>query len=237
MIVACFSAGVSSAVATKLAIEKVDHIIYQHIDDQHPDTMRFVRDCEGWFGKPITIQQSKYKSVENVCLAMRYVNGPDGAPCTKLLKRRERQQWEQATAFFEHIDLVWGLDAEEKKRADNMVERVTGYKHVFPLIDNGITKETAHGMLREAGINRPAMYDLGYSNNNCIGCVKGGMGYWNKIRVDFPDVFKGRAEMERIIGGTCIKGVYLDELDPDRGRKTVAIPACFGTCEGANDTT
>jgi len=44
------------------------------------------------------------------------------------------------------------------------------------------------------------------------------MGYWNKIRVDFPDVFAARAKMERVCGGTCIKGVYLDELDPSRGR-------------------
>lgn len=62
------------------------------------------------------------------------------------------------------------------------------------------------------------MYDMGYSNNNCIGCVKGGMGYWNKIRVDFPEVFQRMSKLEREIGHSCIKGVYLDELDPDRGR-------------------
>jgi hypothetical protein len=62
------------------------------------------------------------------------------------------------------------------------------------------------------------MYDLGYRNNNCIGCVKGGMGYWNKIRKDFPEVFKARAEQEREVGHSCINGVYLDELEPDRGR-------------------
>jgi hypothetical protein len=62
------------------------------------------------------------------------------------------------------------------------------------------------------------MYDLGYKNNNCVGCVKGGMGYWNKIRVDFPEVFKKRAELERLIGASCINGIYLDELSPDRGR-------------------
>jgi len=44
------------------------------------------------------------------------------------------------------------------------------------------------------------------------------MGYWNKIRVDFPEVFSERAKQERAIGHTCIKGVYLDELKPSRGR-------------------
>lgn len=48
-----------------------------------------------------------------------------------------------------------------------------------------------------AGINIPVMYQLGY---NCIGCLKGSMGYWNKIRIDFPDMFKERAEDERLIG-------------------------------------
>jgi len=49
------------------------------------------------------------------------------------------------------------------------------------------------------------------------------MGYWNKIRVDFPDVFEQRCKMERRIGATCIKGEYLDELDPERGRHDLPI--------------
>jgi hypothetical protein len=44
------------------------------------------------------------------------------------------------------------------------------------------------------------------------------MGYWNKIRKDFPEVFAERAQQEREIGHTCIKDIYLDELDPKRGK-------------------
>ena len=76
-----------------------------------------------------------------------------------------------------------------------------------------LTKEDTHAILNRLGIRRPAMYDLGYQNNNCIGCVKGGMGYWNKIRKDFPEVFERRAKLEREIEHSCIKGVFLDELD------------------------
>lgn len=78
------------------------------------------------------------------------------------------------------------------------------------------------------------MYDLGYPNNNCVGCVKGGMGYWNKIRVDFPEVFERRARQEREIGHSCIKGVFLDELDPNvdawfgsHGRLRNCLSACY----------
>lgn len=64
---------------------------------------------------------------------------------------------------------------------------------------------------------------MGYQNNNCIGCVKGGMGYWNKIRKDFPDVFDRMAKLEREVGHSCISGIYLDELAPDRGNMSEEI--------------
>ena len=44
--VSWFSAGVSSAVATKLAIGQIDKVFYIHVDDQHPDTLRFVKERE-----------------------------------------------------------------------------------------------------------------------------------------------------------------------------------------------
>lgn len=231
--VSWFSAGVSSAVATKLAIDKIDHIIYQHIDDQHPDTMRFVKECEAWFGKPVEIQQHPLRNVEAVCDKVKYIKGPHGAPCTGTLKKYLRHEWERQHVFFNSLCYVWGMDSTETKRADRLKQSMFEVGHIFPLIEAGMTKEMAHGFLANAGIKRPAMYDLGYRNNNCVGCVKGGMGYWNKIRVDFPVVFANRAAMERRIGASCIKGMYLDELDPEAGRDDgPVVPECGAMCDG-----
>ena len=80
--------------------------------------------------------------------------------------------------------------------------------------------------MKAVSIELPMMYRLGYKNNNCIGCVKGGIGYWNKIRKDFPEDFARMAAVEREIGATILKDrrwgvtsrVYLDELDPTLGR-------------------
>jgi hypothetical protein len=72
-------------------------------------------------------------------------------------------------------------------------------------------------ILQNAGIELPVMYKLGYLNNNCIGCVKGGKGYWNKIKIDFPDQFERMAKLERFKKQTVFKDVYLDELPPDAG--------------------
>ena len=52
--VAWFSSGVSSAVAVKLLADEIDEIIYIHIDDQHPDTLRFLGECEEWWGRKVT---------------------------------------------------------------------------------------------------------------------------------------------------------------------------------------
>lgn len=217
--VSWFSAGVSSAVATKLAINEIDEIIYTHIDNQHEDTLRFVKDCEAWFGKPITILHSPYKRIESVIRYRRFIRGPHGAPCTEFLKRRVRKEWE--CDHSEHrLRYIWGMDAsdKERKRADALRDNMPQFDHAFPLIDRGMTKADAHRVLMASGISRPAMYDLGYHNNNCVGCVKGGMGYWNKIRRDFPEVFDSMAKLEREIGASCISGVFLDELDPAAGR-------------------
>jgi hypothetical protein len=119
------------------------------------------------------------------------------------------------------------MDYGEIARCERLHETMPDQEHVFPLVDRKMSKEEAHKILSASGIKRPEMYELGYSNNNCIGCVKGGMGYWNRIRQDFPEVFEARAKMERVIQATCIKGVYLDELDPERGRHE---PPIVGDC-------
>jgi hypothetical protein len=216
MKVAWFSAGVSSFIACYIA-KDVDKIIYIHIDDQHEDTMRFLKDCEKLLGKEIEILQSRYKTVDEVVKQFKYINGVGGATCTKILKKRVRKEWEEQFKD-KKITYIWGFDLEEINRAERIIDSMPNFKHEFPLIDAQLKKNDVHAISNRLGLVRPKMYDLGYRNNNCIGCVKGGMGYWNKIRIDFPEIFESRAKLERLIGASCINGVYLDELDQNRGR-------------------
>lgn len=202
--------------------ENVDKWIYIDVADQHPDSMRFIRDCESSMDITIEILKSdKYVDVADVCRQHRMINSPWGAACTGMLKKAVRKQWEneQYAKGITDLTYVWGYDVEEKRRAERIKENFPEFEHEFPLIDKGLSKQAAHGLFDKMfGFPRPKMYELGYSNNNCIGCVKGGMGYWNKIRKDFPEVFEARAELEREIGHSCINGVFLDELDPKAGR-------------------
>lgn len=218
------SAGVSSFIAGYLEKETIDKYIYIDIEDQHPDSMRFIKDCEKFFGKEVLVLKSEYGSVENAIRSCGYFEiNKKFAPCTAWNKKRVRKQWEYEHRDFE-ITYVWGMDVDEKQRADRLTETMIEFNHCFPLIERNLTKQDAHGICYELGVKRPIMYDLGYNNNNCIGCIKGGMGYWNKIRVDFPEVFERRSRLERELKQTILKDCYLDELDPKRGRMSGEIP-------------
>lgn len=231
MKVSWLSGGASSFVAAYLA--KPDRAIYINVANQHPDTLRFIADCAERLECPVEIiGDFRYRqSVDEVIAKRRYINGPAGAACTTELKKRVRQEWERKNATTDMV-YVWGFDADERKRAER-TRTASEFGVEFPLIERNLTKKDVHAICDELGLKRPAMYDLGYANNNCIGCVKGGRGYWNRIRRDFPEVFERRAKQEREIGHSCIKGVFLDELDPASGRmETEIMPSCSFDCLG-----
>lgn len=221
------SAGVSSFIAGYLVRDTVDEFLYIPIKDQHEDSDRFIEDCEKALGRPIKpIKSEEYSCVGDVVRTFRFIVSPYGAKCTEVLKKRVRKKWEWEHRDYD-ITYVWGMDLNEQHRADRLMETMTDFHHEFPLIDRQLTKADAHGICASLGVKRPAMYDMGYSNNNCLGCVKGGIGYWNRIRNDFPEVFADRAKMEREIGHSILhdeKGpIFLDELDPERGRMSEEI--------------
>ena len=169
------SAGVSSFIAGYLERDTIDKYIYIDIDDQHSDSMRFIKDCEKVLVKEIEILKSPYGSVENAARAFGYfkIALPGFAPCTNWLKKRVRKEWEYDHREYD-ITYVWGMDATEKRRALALEETMVEFKHSFPLIERGLTKAEAHGICDRLGVKRPVMYDLGYNNNNCIGkCVFG----------------------------------------------------------------
>ena len=213
-IVSWFSCGVASAIATKIAINEYKdvNIVNCKIDSEHPDSSRFLKDCEKWYNQKITILQSeKYKDNWDVYDKTNYLNGPHGARCTVELKKVLRYAYK----LIDDIQ-IFGYTIEEKKRVKDFSERYPEINAKYPLIEHGLTHAECLGLINEIGIDIPEMYKLGYNHNNCIGCVKGGIGYWNKIRVDFPEAFDKMSNLERKLNYK-LHDEYLDELSPGRG--------------------
>jgi hypothetical protein len=229
-----FSAGAASAVAAKLTPDAT--IYYVDPGSEHPDNWRFIADVSEWIGRPVeTIRSARYADTWHVWEERRFLNSPAGALCTAELKKRPRYKVQRPDDR-----QVFGYTAEEQHRADRFRHENPGVELVTPLIERGLNKADCLGIIDQAGIELPAMYQLGFRNNNCIGCVKGGMGYWNHIRRHFPDTFDRMAGLERSIGHSLLHDadgpVWLDLLDPDRGDLlTESPPECSLLCMLAGD--
>lgn len=202
-IVCQFSCGAASAVATKLILAKHHgttrdiQIVNAFIKEEHPDNRRFLKDCERWFGRPITVlRDKKYDaSVIEVFRRKQFIASRKGAPCSTALKRTVLDEWKRPTDI-----MVLGFTSEEEDRLDDIRERNPDREVCAPLIDANLSKEDCKAMVHRAGIELPLMYRLGYDNANCPACVKGGEGYFRAIREDFPEWFENLASVQENIG-------------------------------------
>jgi hypothetical protein len=226
-----FSCGASSAVATKLALKEFPELIPVYCDthSEHPDNERFLIDCQTWFGKSVIRLSGKYRDIWDVFEKTRYLVGPLGARCTVELKKIPR------LIFCEKDDVqIFGFTWNERKRAERFLDNNFDVKARFPLIEQKLSSAECLDMVRGIGIALPCMYALGYEHNNCIGCVKGGAGYWNKIRKDFPGTFTRMAGVERRLKRSICKingrRIYLDELPLDAGEQSKHNMQCGLFC-------
>ena len=216
-----FSCGAASACAAHLALAKnpLARVIYNPVANEDADNLRFLNDCEKWFGVSIEISRSPTFpscNIEDVFAARKFMSGPHGAPCTREIKKNARQIWEARNPGHSP---VLGFTVDEKHRGDRFraTERADA---IFPLIEANMSKQDCVYMIQAAGIDLPRIYSLGYPNANCIGCVKAtSPTYWNLVRKTHPEVFTSRAKQSRDIGCRLTRvgptRLYLDELPPD----------------------
>jgi len=231
-IIVWFSCGAASAVTAKLAVEKYPnedlHIVYCNtIKTEHSDNVRFMREVSEWIGKPIEIISSdKFDTVDDVFMKRRYMAGVKGAPCTVEMKKIPRYKYQQPGDLH-----LFGFTCEKRE-----LKRIADYERDNPdidvewiLRDQGYTKEMCKQLIRDAGIEIPIMYRLGFKNNNCIGCVKStSPSYWDRTRTFFPEVFLKRCQQSREIGAKLVElqgaRIFLDELPNDGFRNTMPEP-------------
>lgn len=239
-----FSCGVASAIASKKTLEKYGQthnviIVNNPVANEHEDNERFLKDCEDWLGVKILKATNKNFpscNIVDVFEKRKYISGVAGAPCTKELKKEARYQFETENKIDWH---VLGFTLDEKNRSDRFMKFER--ENLIPvLIDEKLTKKDCFDILADAGIKLPKIYELGFPNANCIGCVKSQSAtYWNLVRDKFPEVFEQRAEQSRRIGAKLVKlkgqRIFLDELKPeDKGGK-IKSWECGIFCEMDSD--
>jgi len=237
-IVSWFSAGAASAVATRLVI--ADHHYgpevvpaYCETHAEHRDNERFIADCEQWFGRNVTrISSDEYADTWDVWERRRYLAGINGAPCTVELKIKPRLQFQRPNDI--HV-FGYTADAADAARADRLRANYPELTIITPLIERGLTKQACLAMVAGAGIQPPVLYALGFSNNNCLPCVKAtSPAYWALVREHFPEVFSRMAVLSREIGARLCRlngeRAFIDEIPANHPTTGALVPHCDFLC-------
>lgn len=229
--VSWFSCGAASAVATKLHFDAIP--VYCETGAEHPDNERFLADCEQWFGrKVVRLKSEEYKDTWDVWEKTRWLAGINGARCTVELKVGPRLKFQRPDDIHVFGYTADGPDADRAKRLGiNYPELTT----LFPLIDRGLTKAACLDMIQRAGIKLPPMYALGFSNNNCLPCVKAtSPAYWALIRKHFPEKFDRMAKLSRELDVRLCRindeRRFIDEIPLDHPTTNPIQPSCDFLC-------
>jgi hypothetical protein len=224
-IVVWFSCGAASAVAAKKTLELYGNthlvrVVNTPVLEEDVDNLRFKDDVAKWLGVEIETATSGAfpdNSCKSVWAYYKYMSGPEGAVCTKELKKGARYEFEKNTIDFH----VLGFTFDERDRHKRFI--LTERDNVIPvLIDLKITKQDCFNELLKAGISLPRIYYKGFPNANCIGCVKStSPTYWNLVRREYPEVFNDRATQSKELGVRLVKykgnRVFLSDL-PENAR-------------------
>lgn len=266
-IICWWSGGITSAVACKVAIDKYGkencRVIMLDTKNEHADTYRFLIDCCSWYGVKIEqLTSLTYSNIQETWFRHLSLNTANGAICSYMLKRRVREVWEKENEY-KHQVFGFEYDKKELNRAKSMQLNHPNTKPIFPLIDLKLTKGDCIRIVKDAGIEIPKAYQLGFHNNNCLGtgCVQGGIGYWKKIQAEMPELFHRMAKVEHDVSDAKGKPVTmlkdqsdqakesgnelvflvkhpaypnLKSIDDMKGRKVQPLQECNGFC-GINE--
>lgn len=225
-IICWWSGGATSAVSCKIAIDLFGkencQVVMIDTKNEDDDTYRFKDECSKWYGLPICrigafINENNeddyefvnigndYKDIQDVWTKHKSLNVSSGAICSYKLKRLVREKW-QKSKVYDHQVFGFEFDKKEFNRGKSLSMNHPKAKGIYPLLMFGYDKQKCIEIIQEAGIKTPKTYDYGFRNNNCFktGCVQGGIGYWQKMKSDFPDKFEAMAKIEHDL--TKLKG-------------------------------
>lgn len=134
---------------------------------------------------------------------------------------------------------VVGMSAREPKRVQRQVALAAngGFTVRFPLIETGTTKQQASDWCIAMGVQPSAIYCWS-EHANCVGCVKGGMAYWQAVAKHAPDVYAQRSALEEEFGHGILRGggrehYLLKDLIQIRLKRSVTLKEGIelGACE------
>lgn len=256
-IISWWSGGITSAVACHWATQAFRNVAIIFLDtkkNEDEDTYRFLNDCERLYGQKIeTLSNPNYKTIQDVWRKYNSLNTAHGAICSTELKRVMREDYQNIDTDYAQI-FGFEFNKKEIRRHFQMRNNYPEINMMSPNIENKMNKRDCINHIKKLGIEPPRAYKLGYQNNNCLktGCVQGGIGYWQKRKIESPESFEAMAAMEHELtdkkgepvtilkdqskGGGLVflkphpKYPLMKDISMMKGRRIIPLMECTGFC-------
>jgi len=120
-------------------------------------------------------------------------------PCSYVLKRKFIRDWLEERYGPDECQIYLGIDIEEEHRYLRAKRHWEPYTVHAPLIDSPpVFRHDVKKMMREAGIEEPRLYKLGFPHNNCGGfCVKAGISHFAHLLKMMPERYAYHEQKEQ----------------------------------------
>lgn len=111
-------------------------------------------------------------------------------PCSKILKRNLSRKWIKEHCDPEEATLYVGITIDEEHRFKKIQPRWEPYRIDAPMCEEPyllLAHEDRAAMMRDAGLEPPRLYAMGFPHNNCGGfCIKAGQAHFANLLEKMP---------------------------------------------------
>ncbi|MEX1029105.1 MAG: hypothetical protein WDZ91_03550 [Paenibacillaceae bacterium] len=207
--VVMYSGGVGSFMAAKRVIETfgvaATVLLFTDTKMEDEDLYRFIKESTRYLEAEF-IKISDGRDVWQVFNDVRFLGNSRIAPCTRILKQDLARTWIEKSFVPDEVVLYVGIDWTEAHRIEKIKNKWAPYIVSAPLMDEPyLSKNDIFKVLEDIGIEKPKLYSLGFSHNNCGGfCCKAGQGHFVNLLEKLPDRFayheKKEDEMREKLG-------------------------------------
>lgn len=237
-----YSGGIASWAEAKLTTERYGTqnttLVFTDTKIEDPDLYRFLHQTAEKLGVPL-IKLADGRNIWQVFKDKRFLGNSRTAPCSRILKSNVSDQWladnypDPSSAVL-HFGFTW----DERDRLARVKTRVHPYPVESLLAQHQIPHDDLFTWLERDDIQRPRLYEYGFTHNNCGGgCVRAGKAHFAHLLRTLPSVYheweRNEAEVRQHIGAdvTILKDETLAALRERLERQ----PALFNHCDITSD--
>lgn len=200
--VVMFSGGAGSWMAARRVVEAhgSDDLILLFADTkmEDEDLYRFLDEAAADVGGQL-VKVAEGRDPWEVFFDVRFLGNTRIDPCSRVLKREFLRKWLTDNCDPADTVVYLGIGWDESHRFEKARAHWDPWTVEAPMCDPPyLWKEHVRAAMREAGIELPRLYRLGFPHNNCGGfCIKAGQAHFRLLLNTMPERYAYHEQKEQ----------------------------------------